>query len=176
MTLQLLALSFLSVGEGSRGVVRELIGSRAWWDMRLRVRREELRLSPGVGRLTEASVVMWKTSRTLFTHVRDEHSTYATAPTSRARRLPWKAKQWERNVINEGSSLCPPVSHITFVLGFLRCTLICVKSLSILERYHKSKWKKQSVHNFSHTCGPSPNVYKASLPFQWSYKANVANK
>ena len=58
MTMQLLALSFLGVGEGSRGVARELIGSRGWWDMRLRARREELRLSPGAGRLTEASVVM----------------------------------------------------------------------------------------------------------------------
>lgn len=137
MTLQLLALSFLSVGEGSRGVVWELIGSRGWWEMRLRVRREELRFRPGAGRLTDARVVMWKTSRTLFTHIREEHSTYATAPSSRARRLPWKR-------VSE-KEMCLTLAHITFVLGFLHCILICVKSLFALERHHNNQ--KLNVHN-----------------------------
>lgn len=89
MTVQLLALSSLRVGADSRGVACEVTGSRGWLDMRLRVRREELLLRLGAGpRLTDTRVVTWKTSRTLFTHMRDEHSTYATAPSSRARRLP----------------------------------------------------------------------------------------
>ncbi len=90
MIVQLLALSSLRVGVGSRGVACELTGSRGWLDMRLRARREELLLRLGMAsRLTDTSVVMWKTSLTLFTHIRDEHSTYATAPSSRARELPW---------------------------------------------------------------------------------------
>ena len=51
-------------------------------------RLELLRLRCLCMRLTEARVVTWKTSRTLFSDTLEEHSTYATAPSCRASMLP----------------------------------------------------------------------------------------
>lgn len=91
MSAQLLARSFLMAGVSSRCSVR---AGRC--DALLRPRRESLRLSCGRWTwLTEASVVMWNTSRTLFSETLDVHSVYATAPIWRARVLPCKTQQQE---------------------------------------------------------------------------------
>lgn len=81
MSTQLLARSFLMAGAWSICSVRPGRGGRGSCETRFRPLRELLRFSCGLcGRRTDAKVVMWNTSRTLFSETLEVHSTYATAP------------------------------------------------------------------------------------------------
>lgn len=76
MSTQLLARSFLMVGASSICSVRTGSGGSGSCDTRFRPLREVLRFICGLcGRCTDATVVTWKTSRTLFSDTLDVHST-----------------------------------------------------------------------------------------------------
>ena len=76
MSTQLLARSFLMAGAWSICSVRPGSGGRGSCETRFRPLRELLRFSCGLcGRRTDASVVMWNTSRTLFSETLEVHST-----------------------------------------------------------------------------------------------------
>lgn len=57
-------------------------------------RRESVRRSCRWPRPREATVATWKTSLTLRSEDREEHSTYDTAPTCLASTVPWKRRGW----------------------------------------------------------------------------------
>lgn len=76
MSTQLLARPFLMAGAWSICSVRPGRGGRGSCDTLFRPLRELLRFSCGLsGRLTEATVVTWNTSRTLFSETLEVHST-----------------------------------------------------------------------------------------------------
>ena len=94
MITQLLARSLRPVAGG-----RSCISVRGGcWETRLRPRREPERFSGGWRWCaTEARVVTWKTSRTLFSEYLAVHSAYATAPICRARLVPFRTQQRHRS-------------------------------------------------------------------------------
>lgn len=76
MSAQLLARPLRSAGAWSICSVRPGSGGRGSCDTLFRPLRELLRLSCGLsGCRTDASVVTWKTSRTLFSDTLEVHST-----------------------------------------------------------------------------------------------------
>lgn len=76
MSTQLLARPFLMAGGWSICSVRLGRGGKGSWETRFRPLRELLRFSCGLsGRRTDATVVTWNTSRTLFSETFEEHST-----------------------------------------------------------------------------------------------------
>lgn len=76
MSTQLLARPFLRAGAWSSGSVRPGRGGRGNCETLFRPLRELLRFSCGLsGCLTEATVVTWNTSRTLFSDTLEVHST-----------------------------------------------------------------------------------------------------
>lgn len=102
MSTQLLARSFLMAGAWSICSVRPGRGGRGSCETRFRPLRELLRFSCGLcGRRTDAKVVMWNTSRTLFSETLEVHSTYATAPIWRAIVLPWNMETGKEEMKKE---------------------------------------------------------------------------
>lgn len=73
MSTQLLARPFLMAGAWSICSVRPGRGGKGSCETLFRPLRELLRLS--CGRRTDATVVTWNTSRTLFSETLDVHST-----------------------------------------------------------------------------------------------------
>lgn len=74
--IQLLARSFRMAGAWSVCSVRLVRGGRGSCDTLFRALRELLRFSCGLcGLRTDARVVMWNTSRTLFSETLEVHST-----------------------------------------------------------------------------------------------------
>lgn len=75
MSTQLLARPFLMAGAWSICSVRPGRGGNGSCETRFRPLRELLRFSCGLsGRRTDATVVMWNTSRTLFSETLEVHS------------------------------------------------------------------------------------------------------
>lgn len=85
------------------------------WETRLRPRREPVRLScwGRWTRVTDAKVVTWNTSRTLFSEYLEVHSAYATAPICLAKLVPWR---WEERNTSKHIHSC--------FKGFLRISNI----------------------------------------------------
>lgn len=76
MSTQLLARPFLMAGAWSNCSVRPGRGGKGSCETRFRPRREVLRFSCGLsGCRTDATVVTWNTSRTLFSETLEVHST-----------------------------------------------------------------------------------------------------
>lgn len=76
MSTQLLARPFLVAGAWSICSVRPGRGANGSCETLFRPLRELLRFSCGLsGRLTDATVVTWNTSRTLFSETLEVHST-----------------------------------------------------------------------------------------------------
>lgn len=76
MSTQLLARPFLMAGAWSICSVRPGRGGKGSCETRFRPRREVLRFSCGLsGCRTDATVVTWNTSRTLFSETLEVHST-----------------------------------------------------------------------------------------------------
>lgn len=88
MMEQLLARSFLISVSFSKSVLPGICDAR--FSPRLELERFKFLCTL----LTEASVVTWKTSRTLFSDTLEEHSAYATAPICRASALPYNPERW----------------------------------------------------------------------------------
>lgn len=92
MMEQLLARSFLISVSFSKSVLPGICDAR--FSPRLELERFKFLCTL----LTEASVVTWKTSRTLFSDTLEEHSAYATAPICRASALPCGPKEQKGGV------------------------------------------------------------------------------
>lgn len=63
---------------------------------------------------TEASVVMWKTSRTLFSEYFEVHSVYAAAPICRAKLVPLKQEIGIKTIKNIDYSTLMSTHHFLF--------------------------------------------------------------
>lgn len=146
---QLLALSFLMVGGRSR--ISERWGC---WDTRLRPRRELERFSCGLGSwATDATVVTWKTSRTLFSEYLDVHSAYATAPICLAKDVPYRR---EKEITGFNVFYEPPTETFNSFLAVLICLYKTGKEF-IISPYKWGQVSLSILYSVFQATPPYPN-------------------